>query len=155
MVLPAAQPSVCWCMQFPNGLEIPIAMNETSSLLASPPHESVADLGWIRSLDALHRIRTLDDDWDGEGSVAPGAALVDGAIRLAIELRDRGMIPPDFVLTTDEGTVHFEWRGPHEYREIEVLSPVAGELRRFHKDAARNFTVLSFELDSYPMHESI
>lgn len=38
---------------------------------------------WQCIIDELLRIRSLKDDWDGEGSEAPHPALVDGAITLA------------------------------------------------------------------------
>jgi hypothetical protein len=38
---------------------------------------------WHELIDDLLGLRHLEDDWDGQGAVAPQPALVDGAITLA------------------------------------------------------------------------
>jgi hypothetical protein len=89
--------------------------------------------GWSPVIDELLRIRTLEDDWDGEGTEAPHPALVDGAITLAQTLRDKGVMPPDRVHASVNATVYFEWHTPLGYTEIEVVSPVGAERRSVRK----------------------
>lgn len=89
--------------------------------------------GWSLVIDELLRIRTLEDDWDGEGTEAPGAALVDGAITLAQSLQARGVMPPDRVHASVNATVNFEWHTSLGYTEIEVVSPVEAERRSVRK----------------------
>jgi hypothetical protein len=88
---------------------------------------------WSSTIDELLRIRTLKDDWDGEGTEAPHSALVDGAITLAQYLQSKGNIPPDRVHAGVNATVYFEWHTPLGYREIEIVSPVEAECRFVRK----------------------
>lgn len=89
--------------------------------------------GWTAVIDELLRIRTLADDWDGEGTEAPHPSLVDGAITLAQSLEARGLPPADRVLAGVNGTVYFEWHTPLGYQEIEVTSPLDAECRWVEK----------------------
>ncbi|MCX7701186.1 MAG: hypothetical protein N2039_09935 [Gemmataceae bacterium] len=84
---------------------------------------------WPQLIDELHRIRQLEDNWDGEGTEAPPPGLVDGAIRLAQYLKTRGYPPADRVLASVNGTVYFEWHNPLGYGELEVMSPLEAEWR--------------------------
>src|SRR5947209_5833746 len=79
---------------------------------------------WAPLLDELLRLRTLPDDWDGEGTAAPDPTLVDGAITLALYLRDTSTLPADRVIASVNGTIYFEWHTLRGYLEIEVTSPV-------------------------------
>jgi hypothetical protein len=88
---------------------------------------------WSSIIDELLRIRSLEDDWDGEGTLAPNPALVDGAIKLATQLK--GSAPPDRVHASVNATVYFEWDTPEFYREIEVVSPMDAELRFVRKSS--------------------
>lgn len=100
-----------------------------------PDDQEAAGQDWSLVIDELLRIRTLDDDWDGEGTEAPHPALVDGAITLAQTLQARGVTPPDRVHASVNATVYFEWQTPLGYREIEVVSPVEAECRFVRKGA--------------------
>lgn len=101
--------------------------------LFGPDDQDAAGQDWSSVIDELLRIRTLDDDWDGEGTEAPHPALVDGAITLAQTLQARGVTPPDRVHAGVNATVYFEWHTPLGYREIEVVSPVEAECRFVRK----------------------
>jgi hypothetical protein len=102
---------------------------DDASAYGPDPHENTGQ-GWAPIIDELLRIRTLEDDWDGDGTDAPHPALVDGAITLAQSLRDAGAAPPDRVHAGVNATVYFEWHTPIGYCEVEVVSPVEAE-RRF------------------------
>lgn len=78
---------------------------------------------WSVLIDGLRAARQLEDDWDGQGAVAPAPALVDGAITLAQTLRVSGARPADFAIPGVNGTVVFEWHHPVEYVEVEVVEP--------------------------------
>jgi hypothetical protein len=88
---------------------------------------------WSSVIDELLRIRTLEDDWDGEGTEAPHPALVDRAITLAQYLQAKGDTPPDRVHASVNATVYFEWHTPLGYCEIEVVSPMKVECRGVRK----------------------
>jgi len=93
-------------------------------------HGSLDEAAWEDRTNELRAIRTLPDDWDGEGSVAPSGALVDGAIGLARILQREDESPPDRIIAGVNGTIFFEWYLPVGYREIEVVAPGSAEDRR-------------------------
>lgn len=95
----------------------------------TPARADAGPAGWGETIDELLRLRSLSDDWDGEGSPAPTPALVDGAITLARTLEGASHQPPGRVTASVNGTVYFEWRSPMGYHEIEVTSPEAAEFR--------------------------
>lgn len=92
--------------------------------------------GWSHLIDELLRIRTLGDDWDGEGTDALDPLLVDGALSLAQYFQAEGWDPADRVLAGINGTIFFEWHGPQGYQEIEVTTPVDAELRRIPRGSS-------------------
>lgn len=77
---------------------------------------------WDEVIDRLLAARGLDDDWDGQGAVAPDAAVIHRAIRFAQDRARAGVQPPDFAIPTVNGTVVFEWHGSAEYVEYEVVA---------------------------------
>jgi hypothetical protein len=85
--------------------------------------------GWSRIIHELQRIRTLEDDWDGEGTAAPAPDLMAWATNLAKALMDQDRPVPDRVHAGVNATVYFEWHTPIGYREIEVVSPAEAECR--------------------------
>lgn len=90
---------------------------------------------WDAVIQTLKSFRSLEDDWDGDGSLAPGPELVDGAIAFAQSVQLDGMDPPDRVVVSVNGTIYFEWHRPEEYHELEVLSPIEAEVRFFRHDS--------------------
>ncbi len=90
---------------------------------------------WDMVIDELLHIRNLKDNWDGEGSVAPDPALVDGAITLVQSLKGSAWPPADRAVASVNGTVYLEWNTPLGYQEIEVTSPLDAEYRRVQKGA--------------------
>jgi hypothetical protein len=95
-----------------------------------------AAAGWQAAVDDLLRARALEDDYDGQGSAAPGPATVDGAIALARILCGRRWPPPDRTLAGVNGTVFFEWFDPSGFTSVEVTGPRAA-VRRFIPPGAR------------------
>jgi hypothetical protein len=90
---------------------------------------------WGRVLEELKSFRTLEDDWDGNGAVAPPPSLVDGAITLALSLRADLYVPPDRVVAGVNGSVFFEWHSQASYQEVEVTSPIMAEWRKVHRSS--------------------
>ena len=116
----------------------------TAEMAISPnplrePSYSRAD--WERVIDELLKIRNLQDDWDGEGGIAPLPGMVDFAIALAISDRDRGAPAPDRVHAGVNATVYFEWHSPAGYCELEILSPVDAESRSLRNGSDRTEVV--------------
>jgi hypothetical protein len=112
--------------------ESPSAPAETAgaSLSSNDLHLRVA---WDQLIDRLISISVLQENWDGEGSVAPDAGAVEGATNLALILKTQQYIPADRVTASVNGTVVFEWHLPQEYQEIEVVSKLDAELRSVPK----------------------
>lgn len=80
--------------------------------------------GWKKCIDALLDIRTLEDDWDGQGAPAPPPDVVDGAIVLAVMLRQRHVAPPDATVqgVNRNVTLHWQW-ADGTFFEIDVIEP--------------------------------
>jgi hypothetical protein len=78
---------------------------------------------WSDVMDELLGLHGLTDDWDGEGTPAPGPALVNAALRLAQQLQRRNAPPPDRAHASVNGTVYLEWFTPSHYVEMEVVAP--------------------------------
>ena len=85
---------------------------------------------WNSRIDGLLAIRSLANDWDGQGAQAPSTELVDSALLLAQDLRLSGAEPPDRIVSGVNGTVIFEWQDGEEYCEIEVTRPYHAECLR-------------------------
>ncbi len=84
---------------------------------------------WGARLAQLKEFRALEDNWDGDGAVAPGPDLTDGAICFAQALQKQGNAPPDRVVAGVNGTISLEWYTSEGYYEVEVQSPTAAEAR--------------------------
>jgi hypothetical protein len=85
---------------------------------------------WDGRIDDLLKIRTLEDGWDGAGASAPGTELVDSALLLARNFRDRGYDAPSRIVAGVNGTVLFEWQDDGVYEELEVTAPFQAEMMR-------------------------
>lgn len=92
---------------------------------------------WDDRLARLKAFRSLDDDWDGDGSPAPGPELADGAISFAQALQKQGVEPPDRVVVGVNGTIFFEWHAAEGYYEVEIHSPTEAEARWVREGSAQ------------------
>jgi len=90
---------------------------------------------WASVFGELHRVRQLHDDWDGEGSPAPGSELVDSAVLLAQNL-SQYEAPPCRVHAGINGTIFFEWHSQAGYREVEVVAPGKADCREVNGGSA-------------------
>ena len=78
---------------------------------------------WAPVMRELLGLRSLRNDWDGEGSDAPSCEVVATAMKLAVFLRDNGQARPDSAFASRAGTVIFAWREGKRYQEIEATGP--------------------------------
>jgi hypothetical protein len=107
--------------------ELTMPMNE--SALLAPSAGTLTPRPWRPAIDDLLAIRSLEDDWDGQGSPAPHPAIVDAALWFAQSIEESGFPSPDFAVAGVNGTVIFEWHLATGYLEIEVVSPDTAERR--------------------------
>ncbi len=84
---------------------------------------------WAKVIDELLRIRTLEEDWDSEGSPAPDRVVCDQAIKICLALKSNGIAPPSRVSAGVNANIFLEWVAKDEYFEIEVASPFEYEYR--------------------------
>jgi len=90
---------------------------------------------WMKCIDRLLAIRSLEDDWDGQGTPAPGQRLVESAIILAALLRQGGLRAPDLTVQTPAEGVVFDWWGSNRSLfEIEVSDPYIAHVCRSADD---------------------
>lgn len=91
--------------------------------------ESDAESEWSnRIAELIHEleyIRSLQNNWDGEGAEAPKAALVDSAIDLLVFLQSQQMLPPPVrIAASPNGNIILEWQSENNvYLEAEIVEP--------------------------------
>jgi hypothetical protein len=78
---------------------------------------------WDKIFARLQYLRSLNDDWDGQGAVAPAVAVLDRAEALAESLRQQGAVAPSWVVAGPDGEIVFDWQVPGVYLEAEVSGP--------------------------------
>ena len=80
--------------------------------------------GWRSCIESLLEVRSLEDNWDGQGTEAPPPEVVDSATILAVMLRARDIRPPTSALQGVNHDVFFEWQWPDQtMRILEVTEP--------------------------------
>src|SRR3974377_538687 len=68
--------------------------------------KKVADAGaWEPAVRKIVEFQHLGDDWDGQGGRAPSPELLESAIGLAYLLYERGVAPPDRVVSGVDASV--------------------------------------------------
>ena len=121
-------------LTFRNDVAPPVpAGNRLDGFAQSFPQAVPATADWSNIFMELARMRTLTDDWDGDGSPAPAGELVDFALALAGMSSTIGLAQPDLVHAGVNGTIYFEWHAGDVYREMEVTSADAAEFRTLDK----------------------
>ena len=82
------------------------------------------DAQWDRISNDLLRLRDLEHDWDGQGSLALDRANADAALRWINEMRRwRQALPPSCAVPGTTGEVVFEWRGDAFQLAAEISNP--------------------------------
>lgn len=76
--------------------------------------------GWNRVITKIQSFRKLEDDWDGEGAVAPRKELIDHIVSRAANYWKYEFSVPSRILLTDEGAVAIEWLEPHGISGVEI-----------------------------------
>jgi hypothetical protein len=81
---------------------------------------------WRRVLGQLHEIRSLQDNWDGMGAIAPPTAIVDSAIDVLYRLskrREWREHPASRASVAPDGTVIIDWQGGGNHLEAQLTAP--------------------------------
>ena len=78
---------------------------------------------WAQVMQVLIALRSLNDDWDGEGSEAPRPAAIAMAAQVAGSLEAHGAPVPTTATATRSGGILFGWEREADYTEIEVVGP--------------------------------
>jgi acyl carrier protein phosphodiesterase len=68
-------------------------------------------------------MRALQNDWDGEGSMAPEKSLVDFTTSLAHRGKQQNDLAPARVIATVNGTISMEWYVDGFFVEFEFVEP--------------------------------
>jgi hypothetical protein len=96
------------------------AVEPSADGVSSLPGESQ----WDQILGELSRLRRLDQDWDGQGALAPDPANVDQAVVWIHEMRHwRRALPPTHVMPGTSGEVILEWRRESFHLVAEIGTP--------------------------------
>jgi len=104
-------------------LTIPLlASTETRNGGASPPSDWEAR--WNRVVDDLERLRHLEPDWDGQGSLPVDSAKIDRANAWIAEMRVwQDALPPTRVLPGTTGEIVLEWCTGSLHLAAEISTP--------------------------------
>jgi hypothetical protein len=70
--------------------------------------------------EVLADVRSLSDDWDGAGAVAPGADMLAESDRVLKQLADQKWPSPHRIFALSSGEVVLEWDNGPGHFEIEV-----------------------------------
>lgn len=105
----------------------PSAFEMSTAYFVNP--NSLNRSAWRKAIEELLAMRSLRDDWDGEGAVAPAPGTVEGAITFAQARAAERSTPPDCVTAGANGTIYFEWNSPSGFLEVEVRSAADVEQR--------------------------
>src|SRR5262249_5004595 len=90
----------------------PLLPNGAVADADSPRDAGSNNAAWDRLLQELQRSRTLGDDWDGQGALAPAAGNVDWASDWVCQMRRYPQaIPPSRAVAGVGGEVYLEWQG--------------------------------------------
>lgn len=95
----------------------------------STSFESAFDRQWTERTADLKRLRSLRDNWDGEGAEAPRPEVVDSIEVLFGSLRSAGSWPPPSRIdASPNGSVIIEWQIERDtYLEAECSEPYRAE----------------------------
>ena len=98
---------------------------------------------WARAIDSLLSLRGYEDDWDGQGAVAPAKALVDTATAFATRVLARTSPPPDLAVPSVNGEIALEWHDEDSITEVVFSAQDAAEWRYYDR-ATRTSRVVDF-----------
>lgn len=79
---------------------------------------------WRRLIEEVEGMRTLTEDWDGQGGEAPAAANLDWAAEWVRQMRQyQQAIPPSRAVPGVAGELYLEWQWDSFYLVAEIASP--------------------------------
>lgn len=100
-------------------IEFSPAVDLSFSLATFPASEE--EQAWRRCATEIRRLRTLSDDWDLAGAIAPSAEAITNALAYLTRERSRQPDrPPNFISASPSGTVVLEWEWPDAFIELEI-----------------------------------
>lgn len=90
--------------------------------------ESGVERQWMECIYELKRLRSLRDDWDGDGAQAPKPEVVDSIEGLFEALRKKAFGPPSRITASVHGNIVIEWQlNGGSYLEAECSEPYRAE----------------------------
>ena len=82
--------------------------------------------GWTKASASLLSLSGLQDNWDGEGAMAPIYLLIETA-RLLLERLPRNAPAPSRIVPSPVGSILIEWQIGKHYIEAEIDVPYRAE----------------------------
>lgn len=76
-----------------------------------------AERDWCTAIQSLKDLKTLPENWNGEGSPGTDLKIWESADNLLFKLL--GKVPPPFVYPIPGGSLQFEWTVGNKHLEIE------------------------------------
>lgn len=120
-----------------------VRLEDVPNLMCNEP-DLTSPEKWSTVINQLSSFRTLEDDWNGEGTEAPQPDLVHGAVTLAKWFQSLGAVIPDRVHVGVNSTIYLEWYTPVLYQEVEVISPNHAEFRSIDRATGKS-EVIEFQ----------
>lgn len=105
-------------------LERSMGLMNPHALITGNPLSDVREVDdwWLQAARQLEAIARLPNNWDGEGSLAPSAQIINAASDLLKCLFKTGIIDKPHIYPTRDGGVQFEWERDSKYVEIELVA---------------------------------
>jgi len=81
---------------------------------------------WRTVFSKLHEFRHFEDDWDGQGGLAPRQINIDAMVEW-LEPMQSLITPPQSVIPGVAGELYVMWHGPDWYLSAEIENPTVLE----------------------------
>ena len=95
---------------------------ESSEYSDTPDLMSSRD-GWAAVARTIRAFLSLDEDWDGQGSLAPSYELLTKVLPEVLkELKSKQWPAPDCAVVAPDGSVELEWSDGSMLKQIHVAS---------------------------------
>ena|SRR3989338_4956505 len=83
---------------------------------------------WNDKFNDLNNLFELEDNWDGEGAIAPDPGIISAANALLSKIKfENRIIPPTRITASLDGTVFIDWENVDSREQLEFLSPDEAE----------------------------
>ncbi len=103
--------------------------SSTEPEVLSTSLENKLENKWSEIVKSIGDMRSLQNNWDGEGAIAPQKAIVDTALALIDNFRSQNgdNTSPDRALPSIDGRILIEWHLENSYMEAEIVEPGLAE----------------------------